>query len=297
MPKLTTLAPDAPHADLMTALERDGAVILKDALSPTQLERIRGELDPFLEATEDGKDDFFGKRTTRTGALMARSAMCREMAVDPRIKQACDDLLLANCERYQIHVTQAIRIRPGETAQDIHKDKWAWGTHFTDVEPMLSTMWALTDFTQENGATAVVPGSGRWPNDRRPTDDEIAYAEMTRGSVMLFTGSVLHGGGANASDGDRIGVLVDYALGWIRQEENQYLSCPPEIAKHFDPELQALLGYTMATYTLGYFTPPVAPGEGPEAVTPAYALDADVETGKFGGEELQEALLRDIQGG
>ena len=202
-----------------------------------------------------------------------------------------------NCERYQIHVTQAIRIRPGESAQDIHKDKWAWGVYFKDIEPQLSTMWALTDFTRENGATAVVPGSDAWPNDRRPKDEDIAYAEMTEGSVMLFTGSVLHGGGANESDGDRIGVLVDYALGWIRQEENQYLSCPPEIAKHFDRELQDLLGYTMATYTLGYFTPPVAPGEGPEAVTPAYALDSTVETGKFGGEELQKALVRDILGG
>ncbi len=296
MAKLTTLDPDAILDEIMDAVDRDGAVIVRDVLSPTQVDQLRSELDPFLESTSNGVDDFHGKCTTRTGALIARSAMCREMVLDPRVRGVCDRVLLEHCERYQIHLTQAIRIRPGESGQLIHKDKWAWSSYFNDLEPQISSMWALTDFTRENGATQVVPGSSDWPNERQPTEDEIAFAEMTRGSVLIFTGSVLHGGGANTSDGDRIGVLLDYALGWVRQEENQYLSCPPEIAKHFEPEVRDLLGYTMATFTLGYYTPPLAPGEGPEAVSPAYALDPTVETGGFGGDALREAMERDILG-
>ncbi len=259
MPQITTLAPDAFLGEITAVLDRDGAVILRDVLSDAEVQQIEAELLPYWEATPQGTDEFSGTQTMRTGALLARSEKCREMALDERVLGACDHVLLENCDRYQVHVTQAIRIQPGETRQKIHKDKWAWNSILRDVEPMLSTMWAITDFTKENGAANLVPGSTDWPASRRPEEHEIAYAEMTRGSVLLFTGSVLHGGGANHSNGERIGLLIDYALGWLRQEENQYLCCPPEIAKDFDPRLRRLLGYEMATYTIGYYSPPLPP--------------------------------------
>ena len=113
------------------------------------------------------------------------------------------------------------------------------------VEPLMSTIWAVTDFTKENGATQIVPGSHLWEKDRMPKDDEIAYAEMKAGSVLLYTGTVLHGGGENISKKDiRTGVFLHYALNWLRQEENQYLSCPPEIAKDISPEIRSLIGYS-----------------------------------------------------
>ena len=96
---------------------------------------------------------------------------------------------------------------------------------------------------------------------------------MTAGSVLVYTGSVFHGGGANQTDEDRVGLNITYALGWLRQEENQYLSTPPHLASALNPELQRLIGYTMGQYALGYFTPPGAPGEAPEIVDPQYALD------------------------
>lgn len=295
MRNVVTLPCDAPLEEINDCISRDGAVILRDVLSAEQLQQIDSELGPFWDATPNGSDDFSGQLTTRTGALLARSATCREMAVNPRVLGVCDHVLLENCERYQIHLTQAIRIRPGETKQFIHKDKWAWNSVLNDIEPQVNCMWALTDFTEENGATQVVPGSSVWPNNQRPEPEQVVQAQMSRGSVMIFTGSVLHGGGANRSNSDRIGVLIDDTLGWLRQEENQYLSCPPEIAESFDPELRRLLGYAMATYTIGYYSPPLPAGSGIEAVTPEYAVDQTVSTQVFGGAELAGAMGDDIR--
>ena len=133
----------------------------------------------------------------------------------------------------------------------------------------------MTDFTPENGATRLVPGSPNWEDGRRAEPHEITCAEMKAGSVLLYSGSVIHGGGENRSDHDRIGVNITYCLGWLRQEENQYLSCPPDIARTLDRKLQALIGYAMGSYALGYYTPPLPPGVGPEVAPPQVALGAD----------------------
>jgi ectoine hydroxylase-related dioxygenase (phytanoyl-CoA dioxygenase family) len=106
---------------------------------------------------------------------------------------------------------------------------------------------------------------------------------MTKGSVFIYSGSVLHGGGANESDGTRLGLNLTYCLGWLRQEENQYLSCPPIIAKNFDPDLQDLLGYTQGEYALGYYTDPIQHMDGRDIVPPERALDRSSSGLKFDG--------------
>lgn len=185
--------------------------------------------------------------------------------------------------------------RHGPTAQQIHRDRWAWGTHLKGVEPQFNTIWALTDFTEENGATQVVPGSVEWPDNRKIRSEEICQAEMSKGSVLLYSGSVFHGGGENRSADFRVGINLTYALGWLRQEENQYLSCPPEIAKTLQPELQELIGYTMGGYALGYYTPPLPPGEGPELTGPEYVLGRrGDDDGQFGSEELFDSLQSEL---
>ena len=121
----------------------------------------------------------------------------------------------------------------------------------------MSTIWAVTEFTKENGATQIVPGSHLWEKDRIPKSNEIAYAEMKPGSVLLYTGTVLHGGGSNSSKNDiRTGVFLHYALNWLRQEENQYLSCPPDIAKDIPQEVRSLIGYSKGGYILGFYSDP-----------------------------------------
>jgi ectoine hydroxylase-related dioxygenase (phytanoyl-CoA dioxygenase family) len=290
MPTLTTFAPDAPVEEIVAVLERDGAVIVRDAMPASLLDRVSAELQPYIDATAPGRDSFTGFRTTRTGALVARSPACRELVMDSMVRGLCDRVLLPNCERYQLHLGQVIRIMPGQGAQPIHRDRWAWGARLRGFEPQLNTIWALTPFSFENGATQVVPRSVDWPDDRAATPDEISYAEMDAGSVLVYTGTVFHGGGANTSDVDRVGLNITYALGWLRQEENQYLSCPPEIARTLAPELQELLGYAMGQYALGYYTPPLPPGEGPEVVAPVYALRGGDSGSVLGSESSLDAV-------
>ena len=296
MPSLTHLPADAPIGEIMAVLDRDGALILDDMLTPAEADALCDEIRPYVDATEPGRDGFSGHKTTRTGALIARSPLSRRAVLERRIHAICEAVLRPNCHRYQLHLTQLIRIMPGQEAQDIHRDRWAWGKHLKGVEPQLNTIWALTDFTEANGATQVIPGSITWPDDRIAEPHEIGRAVMRRGSVLIYTGTVFHSGGANVSDHDRWGLNITYALGWLRQEENQYLSCPPEIARTLEPELQRLIGYAMGSYALGYYTPPLPPGEGPEIVPPEFALGVEGGGYGMGDKDLLSAVSAEVRG-
>ena len=291
MRRLEHFSKEASSGAMLEAIRRDGAIIVDSVLEEDTLTALRRETDPYMNASDNGTDDFTGILTTRTGGLVMRSATCRELIQNKLILALCDDFLLPNCERYQLHLTQIIRLRPGQGAQPIHRDRWAWGTHLTHVEPQLNTIWAISDFTAENGATQVVPGSTDWPDDRTVTSDEICQAEMQAGSVLVYSGSVFHGGGENNSSGDRIGLNITYSLGWLRQEENQYLSTPPDLARSLPNKLQELIGYAMGQYALGYYSPPGEPGEAPNIAPPQYALGhRDVEGGLGSPEELAHIL-------
>ena len=272
MLELQRLPADADASAIVAAVELDGAVILENVISPEFIAALREETDPYMNNTSNGKDSFAGFQTTRTGGLLIRSEKCRELIEHESILRACREFLAPFCEKVQLHLTQIIRIRPGETAQTIHRDKWAWGKHLSHLEPQFNTIWAITDFSSKNGATHVVPGSTKWPDDQEIQASQIVQAEMKAGSVLIYSGSVFHGGGANISNDDRIGINITYSLGWLRQEENQYLSCPPSLAKDLGRTLQELAGYSMGQYALGYYTPPGAPGKQPEVVPPQYAL-------------------------
>ena len=295
MVQLTTLEASASNDEILEVIHKDGAVILADLLDDAGIEQALEETMPYIDATRMGADKFTGFKTTRTGALMARSATCRDMIMDSRVLDAAKTFLEPYCHRIQLHLGQIIRLMPGQEAQLIHRDRWAWGTYLKDVEPQFNTIWALTDFTEENGATQVVPGSIDWPDNRKPEPDEVCQAVMTRGSALLYTGSVFHGGGENRSNGDRIGMNLTYTLAWLRQEENQYLSCPPEIARELPQEMQDLLGYTMGSYALGYYTPPLPPGEGPEVVGPEHALGRNILGDGIGSEDLLAGLQESIE--
>jgi len=294
MTQLTRLEANADIDKVVAVVQEEGALILENVLTPEQLERTLEEIMPYIDATPTGADDFTGRQTKRTGALVARSTACRDLITNPTVLGGARKFLGPFCDRIQLHLSQVITIGPGQSAQSIHRDRWAWGTHLKNVEPQFNTIWAMTDFTEENGATQVVPGSVDWPDNRQPKPEEVTQAVMKAGSVLVYSGSVFHGGGENRSDASRIGMNMTYTLGWLRQEENQYLSCPPEIAKTLDPELQELIGYAMGSYALGYFTPPLAPGEGPELTGPEYALGRDRGHGQFGSEELLKSLTSNV---
>ena len=270
---LQTLPPIASAEDIVAAVQQDGAAILKDAIDPDTVRRMVGEVTPYIDATPMGQDDFTGRHTQRTGALVARTPTCRELILHPQVLEAARTFLAPYTDKILLHLTQTIHINPGNPAQAIHRDRLAWGNHIPrEIEPQFNTIWALTDFTAENGATRCVPGSHKWEWDRRADPEEIIQAEMSAGSVFLYSGSVLHSGGENRSNTSRLGLNLTYTLGWLRTEENQYLSCPPEIAKDLDPELQELLGYTQGTYALGYYSDPHRSAMKSDILPPEMAL-------------------------
>jgi ectoine hydroxylase-related dioxygenase (phytanoyl-CoA dioxygenase family) len=268
---------ESSDEQLLTAIERDGAVIIRNALTANDVAEALRELDPFIAGTGLIDDELVGSRTTRTGALAARSAVARAAIMHPDVVRLARRFLADFSPDIQLNLTQVMRLLPGQGSQRLHRDRFLWGRHLApSVEPLFNTMWALTEFTELNGATRVVPGSHKWAWDREATPDETVGALMPAGSVLLYTGSVVHGGGANRSETPRIGMNITYLLGWLRQEENQYLSCPPAIAAKFEPELQVLLGYSTGNGALGYYSSPNEPAaDQPDIRLPATALGVE----------------------
>ena len=257
MAELARFTLDAPDDEIVEVVRIDGGAIIEDAIDVDMLNRLEDELQPWIDRTPGGLDNFSGANTTRTGALVARSPACRELVMHPKVIDMANRFLSPYTNKIQLHLTQVINIKPGQGTQPLHRDRLAWGGYIPDeIDPQFNTMWAMTDFTPENGGTRIVPGSPGWDEDRRATDDEKTQAAMGAGSVLLYSGSVIHGGGENRSDADRTGINITYTLGWLRTEENQFLSCPPSIAKDLDPDLADLMGYSMGNYALGYYSDP-----------------------------------------
>ena len=175
---------------------------------------------------------------------MARSPSTHGVILDPTVLGVADRAL-AHATNYQLHCTQIIDVGPGSNPQPIHRDQWAFDffPFPKGFDSTFSTMWALTDFTAENGATRVVPGSHQDEDRKQFAPEDALPAEMKSGSVLLYTGSLYHGGGENQSDGHRVGLIVHYSLAWLRQEENQYLGCPQEVLDELPEQLLRLMGY------------------------------------------------------
>jgi ectoine hydroxylase-related dioxygenase (phytanoyl-CoA dioxygenase family) len=235
------------------ALKSDGCAIVESLVGRAVLDRARAELQPWLEATPYGRDEFSGLRTRRTGGLLGRSATCRDLVMHPLVLDAVR-AILARATSIQLHLTQVIAIGPGEPGQLIHRDQWAFDffPFPAGYEATCNTIWAMTDFTEANGATRVIPGSNHREDRLEFRHADTIPAEMPAGSVLLYTGSLYHGAGANRSDATRYGVNLTYALSWLRQEENQYLAVPFDVARTFPEPLLRLMGYARGAYALGY---------------------------------------------
>jgi hypothetical protein len=247
------LKPSDGPARIAEALARDACVVVDRVADAALLDRFRREMRPYMDATPPGPDAFSGRNTRRTGGLVARSPAAREMVSHPVVLGGVERVL-SHGKSFHLHLSQVISIGPGEPAQPIHRDQWAFDffPFPKGYEVQCNTLWALTDFTAENGATRVIPGSHRFEDKLQLTEADTEPAEMEAGSVLFYTGAIYHGGGANRSDAVRTGINITYALGWLRQEENQYLSVPLEIARGLPDPLLRLIGYARGAYALGY---------------------------------------------
>jgi ectoine hydroxylase-related dioxygenase (phytanoyl-CoA dioxygenase family) len=250
-----TKGADTAPAEIAAILREDGCVIISGLAAPELIDQVTAELAPYIEANPGGNSEFLGHSTRRVGALIARSPSSRSLVTHPTILDTLDLVLGDHGSTFQIDLTQLVDIGPGEPAQMLHRDQWSFD-HFAfprGFEAEISTMWAATDFTEEMGATRVVVGSHCWEEDPSEVDAALSTgAVMNKGSVLIYTGSIFHGGGANTSSVHRVGINVGYSLGWLRQEENQYLACGPEVARTLPEGLLRLMGYQRGAVALGY---------------------------------------------
>lgn len=236
---------------ILSILNEDGCVVIENVLSDIQLRGLGRELDPHFAAAANCNGDFYGYVTKRLSGMIAKSAAARQMAIHPTILAVMDEFLLKSCGAYQLNLTQAISIGPGEPQQIVHRDELMFPYDHPGTEAMINCMWAVDDFTLENGATHLVPGSHKWPKDRLPEAHEITQGVMRAGSVLIYLGTLIHGGGANRTAKPRTGLVISYCNGWLRQAENQYLAVPRAQAAQFPETLQRLMGYFVHKPNLG----------------------------------------------
>lgn len=237
------------------ALKAVGACIVEDALEPFVRLALEADLQPWFDAAPGGQGPFFGTHTRRFSALFAKAPQAAALALHDLVLPVAEATLAAGtpaCDRIQLNLTQAIGIGPGEPAQHLHRDDDFFPFAHPGVELMINALWTLDPFTAANGATRIAPGSHLWDRKRRARDDELVAAEAPAGSVILWLGSALHGGGANATNAIRRGVVMSYSVGWLAPAEKLLLSIPPDIARALPERLQQLIGYQIHRPNLGW---------------------------------------------
>jgi hypothetical protein len=256
-PVVPRVGPAAPPDAALGLLREHGALIIESALGPAELDRLDRELAPWFAAAPCGSGPFFGRGTRRFSGLFAKAPSTADLATHDLALGLMEQVLKGPdpaapvCDAIELNLTQAIGIEPGEPAQMFHRDEVLWPFEHS-FEVMANVMWALDDFTVENGATRLVPGSHRWDRDRWPEPQEVVAATAPRGSAILWLGGLMHGGGANRSGRMRRGLVISYRLGWLAGMERVLLSTPPEVARRLPERLQRLLGYQLHRPNLGW---------------------------------------------
>nr|WP_239804533.1 phytanoyl-CoA dioxygenase family protein [Croceicoccus hydrothermalis] len=267
----------ADHWEVQLLLH--GYCAVPDLVPPAQVAALDADLAPQFEETDFCRGDFYGEHTKRFGRLLTRSEHAAAFVQHPLIIELVERALGAWCDTIQLNLTQAIEIHPGAPQQMPHRDQDMWEGVKGETEYLLNVMWPFTPYTQENGATLVYPGShGARALDPSEPDMSVTV-EMVPGSALIFLGSTLHGAGGNSSEAIRRGMIVSYALGWLKPYENQWLAYPPDVARRFPPELAALVGYRQHRPNLGNWEglcPSVLLGEGlPDRIGAVDALRPD----------------------
>ncbi len=252
---LQRFQPTDPNDAIAAAVKEEGGAIIDQLVSEEVMDRLQREVEPWLARVPFGSGDAAGVRTRRLGGLVARSATARELITHPSILEIVRSVVHLPTT-IQLHLTQVMALDPGEQGQQIHRDQMGLDlfTFPAGYEVLCNALWAVTDFTERNGATRIIPGSNRYADNLSESfrEEDTDPAEMSRGSCLIYSGSVYHGAGANRSEATRTGMRILYSAGWLRQEENQYLSVPPEIVRDLDPKLLRLIGYQRGAYGLGY---------------------------------------------
>lgn len=258
MAQVEHVNPNVDSSKMIEIIKRDGCVVVDNVLSVEEIKLLTDDVNKHFSMIPDCKGNFYGYATKRLGALFTKSRVFQKMALKPFILDIMDEFLLQACSDYQINLTQAISIGPEETKQIMHQDDPMFPFLHPDNEVMINCMWAVDDFTEENGATVLIPGSHRWPRSQALNLDVenlppnlITQGVMKKGSVLIYLGSLFHCGGANETNARRCGAVISYNLGWLRQAENHYLAYSKGELGQMPERLQRLLGYFVHEPNLG----------------------------------------------
>jgi|TARA_R110002096_G_scaffold266710_1_gene460347 ectoine hydroxylase-related dioxygenase (phytanoyl-CoA dioxygenase family) len=231
-------------------LRKTGYVIFEDLLRPEEVDSLSEQLNHWFDKTPSCQGEFYGETTTRFGSLLRKAPLTQELVVRPEILSIADEFLLPYCDCYQLNLSQAVRIHPGAPEQPVHRDELMWPCA-KESEFLINVIWAIDDFTFENGATRIWPAHKDQSQAFEYNKDDAIVAKMKKGSALVFLGSTRHCGGANICNEDRTGIIFSYSLGWLKQNENQFLAYPPDIASGFSKEIQDLIGYRIHKPNLG----------------------------------------------
>lgn len=236
---------------LAAVLGQDGWCVLGRAVLPDVITGIEVELEERFAATPLCQGAFYGERTRRFGSLLTRSSAVETLVMHPLVLEIVEQMLLPWCERIALNLTQAIEIGPGALPQLPHRDQDMWQGPKGGLEYLVNVMWPLTAFTSLNGGTRLWTGSQFDQDIPVLPEEDSVVPTVSPGDALIFLGSTLHGGGGNASPTPRRGIVISYCLGWLKPFELQWLVYPPQIARHFSPELAALVGYAQHRPNLG----------------------------------------------
>ena len=273
-----TTGTDAQSGDLA----RDGYCVLRGALDRSTIAALANDLAPSFAATPMCQGVFYGNSTRRFGALLRRSPHAEALVRHAHVLAIAERMLLPWCERIALNLTQAVEIHPGAPPQFAHRDQDMWAGPKGQIEYLVNVMWPIDPFTEENGGTRVWPDSHADQHLSDLPESQAVVPQIGPGDALLFLGSTLHGGGGNSASVPRRGVIVSYCLGWLKPFELQWLVYPPAIARHFSPDLAALVGYAQHRPNLGNVEgqcPSVLLGQTvPEHLGAVDALRPDQET-------------------
>jgi len=249
MGEIPRLDAGASVDDIVAGLDTAGCAVVEHFLASDKVVALNDELAPHRERTPTGRNDFEGFSTRRVYALFAKVRGFDDVATHPTVLGVLDRVL---GEHYQLSGPVGIDIGPHEVAQVMHRDDVVYPLAWPHPQVVVNTMWALDDFTVDNGATLIVPGSHVTAPDDRPPDSAAVPATMPAGSVMFYLGTVWHHGGANHTDRRRLGVILEYVAAWLRAQENHLAAVPVEVMRTLPERLQQLLGYNIYPPFLGY---------------------------------------------
>jgi len=238
--------PSASAIEVAAATRKDGAAVITDLVAADVVDKVAEELREHLDSLGyRSQREFSGFKTYRCNTTFVDAPSSVPLVGHDTVMDVSDAILLPFCESYRVSSITAIEVWPGQEVQSLHRDDCVYPVQIPGIQTLFGCIWALNDFTAENGATHVVLGSNRHIGMGENVDfTNNVQAVMPKGSVLFYLGSTWHGAGENRSDGVRLGLINNYSLGWLRPEVNQYLNVPIELVGTYDERMRCLLGYT-----------------------------------------------------